>query len=221
MTHPSTPSTATGYLPERFSVRNAHDDDSDAGSNSGDSSTSSASTSLSSSASTLSYTSSDDSEYQAALEAEREWEENVRQLQLAVSVLILPTVGKWLGRKWSYHRECALLACGVQHPAAQGRMCAEPREPSACFMITLSSSCGDQSTPATSLLVGHGRFSCPLAGSRSRHRRPICCHSDKVTRPIHMRRDVRINASRPRVSFWSLRDRWGHRRPVGRPNTDS
>ena len=42
----------------------------------------------------------------AAVEAEREWEENVRQLQLAVSVLILPTIGKWLGRKWSYWRAC-------------------------------------------------------------------------------------------------------------------
>lgn len=112
MTQTSSSSTATGYLPERFSVRNAHDDDSDAGSISGDSSTSSASTSLSSSSSTLSYTSSDDSEYQAALEAEREWEENVRQLQLAVSVLILPTVGKWLGRKWSYHLYSRYITLG-------------------------------------------------------------------------------------------------------------
>lgn len=47
-------------------------------------------------------TSSYDSELLELQAAEREWEENVRQLQLAVSVLILPTIGKWLGRRWSY-----------------------------------------------------------------------------------------------------------------------
>ncbi|KAK9900023.1 hypothetical protein P389DRAFT_192318 [Cystobasidium minutum MCA 4210] len=47
-------------------------------------------------------TSSYDSELLELQAAEQEWEENVRQLQLAVSVLILPTLGKWLGRRWSY-----------------------------------------------------------------------------------------------------------------------
>lgn len=51
---------------------------------------------------TASTSSSYDSELLELQAAEREWEENVRQLQLAVSVLILPTIGKWLGRKWSY-----------------------------------------------------------------------------------------------------------------------
>lgn len=69
--------------------------------------------SSSSAGSYSSLSSSEDSEYLAALEAEREWEENVRQLQLAVSVLILPTIGKWLGRKWSYWRACT--AQGPHH----------------------------------------------------------------------------------------------------------
>lgn len=51
-------------------------------------------------------TDSYDSELLELQAAEREWEENVRQLQLAVSVLILPTIGKWLGRRWSYFCRC-------------------------------------------------------------------------------------------------------------------
>lgn len=54
-------------------------------------------------------TSSYDSELLELQAAEREWEENVRQLQLAVSVLILPTIGKWLGRRWSYFRRFLLI----------------------------------------------------------------------------------------------------------------
>ena len=34
--------------------------------------------------------------------AQQEWEENVRQLQLLVSVVLLPYVGKFLGRKWAH-----------------------------------------------------------------------------------------------------------------------
>lgn len=38
-------------------------------------------------------------------EAQQEWDEGIRQLQLAVQVLLFPFVGKWLGRKWSYWGE--------------------------------------------------------------------------------------------------------------------
>ncbi|KAG6878623.1 hypothetical protein C0993_001146 [Termitomyces sp. T159_Od127] len=41
--------------------------------------------------------------------AQQEWEETVQQLHLLVSVVILPFVGKYLGRRWSQwdisHRE--------------------------------------------------------------------------------------------------------------------
>lgn len=51
------------------------------------------------------------------LKAQEEWEENVRQLQLAFSVLIIPSIGKYLGRKWAYSRECELrqIAGGDEH----------------------------------------------------------------------------------------------------------
>ncbi|KAJ8083904.1 hypothetical protein PM082_002671 [Marasmius tenuissimus] len=42
-----------------------------------------------------------DDEYQLA-QAQEEWEESLRQLQHLFSVVFLPLVGKWLGRKWSY-----------------------------------------------------------------------------------------------------------------------
>jgi len=38
-------------------------------------------------------------------QAQEEWEESVRMLNLAVQVMILPFFGKWLGRKWSYWGE--------------------------------------------------------------------------------------------------------------------
>ncbi|KAL4400230.1 mitochondrial outer membrane translocase complex protein [Malassezia pachydermatis] len=38
-------------------------------------------------------------EERAAME---EWEEGVRQLQLAFQLVLIPLVGKWFGRRWSY-----------------------------------------------------------------------------------------------------------------------
>lgn len=40
-----------------------------------------------------------------AREAQLEWDEGIKQLQLAIQVLLFPFVGKWLGRKWSYWGE--------------------------------------------------------------------------------------------------------------------
>ncbi|KAF9270134.1 hypothetical protein L218DRAFT_992791 [Marasmius fiardii PR-910] len=42
-----------------------------------------------------------DDEYQLA-QAQEEWEESLRQLQQLFSFVLLPLVGKWLGRRWSY-----------------------------------------------------------------------------------------------------------------------
>ncbi|KAH6916836.1 hypothetical protein BKA70DRAFT_1417621 [Coprinopsis sp. MPI-PUGE-AT-0042] len=36
------------------------------------------------------------------LQAQREWEESIEQLQQLVGVVLLPFFGKWLGRKWSH-----------------------------------------------------------------------------------------------------------------------
>ena len=33
---------------------------------------------------------------------QQEWDENVRQLQTIIQIMLLPFFGKWLGRKWSY-----------------------------------------------------------------------------------------------------------------------
>jgi len=41
----------------------------------------------------------EDEEYLQALE---EWEESVKQLQMLVSVVLLPWFGKWAGRKWAH-----------------------------------------------------------------------------------------------------------------------
>ncbi|UZJ51452.1 hypothetical protein CBS101457_000772 [Exobasidium rhododendri] len=38
-------------------------------------------------------------------QAQEEWDESMKQLNLAIQVMVLPFFGKWLGRKWSYWRE--------------------------------------------------------------------------------------------------------------------
>lgn len=47
---------------------------------------------------------SEDEERQAALIRE-EWEESMRQMQMLVSIVIMPYFGKWMGRRWSYWGE--------------------------------------------------------------------------------------------------------------------
>ena len=34
--------------------------------------------------------------------AEQEWRESIQQLQQLLSIVLLPYLGKWLGRRWSY-----------------------------------------------------------------------------------------------------------------------
>lgn len=34
--------------------------------------------------------------------AQKEWEESLHQLEQIVSIVLLPVLGKWLGRRWSY-----------------------------------------------------------------------------------------------------------------------
>lgn len=53
---------------------------------------------------------------------DEEWQENVRQLELLVSVVVLPFFGKWLGKKWGYWctlfvfiRATQMLMKGVVH----------------------------------------------------------------------------------------------------------
>ena len=85
----STPSTSTSGVYRQI---NGDDDDDDDDDDNDDSSI--ASSSSSSSTST-----------QLQQRTQEEWEDNVRQLQLALSVLILPTLGKYLGRRWAYSRK--------------------------------------------------------------------------------------------------------------------
>lgn len=71
--------------------------------------------SLDSISSTSSYDS--DEEYRLAQE---EWEESLQQLKQLVSVVLLPFVGKWMGRRWSHWGASSLprldhLTNSVQH----------------------------------------------------------------------------------------------------------
>lgn len=46
-----------------------------------------------------------DSEEEEERLAQQEWDESVQQLQLLMTVVVLPFFGKWLGRRWSHIRE--------------------------------------------------------------------------------------------------------------------
>src|ERR1700735_193234 len=49
-----------------------------------------------------SFISSDDSDDEEHRLAQQEWEESLEQLAQIVSVVLLPFLGKWFGRRWSY-----------------------------------------------------------------------------------------------------------------------
>ncbi|KIY70971.1 hypothetical protein CYLTODRAFT_328811, partial [Cylindrobasidium torrendii FP15055 ss-10] len=48
----------------------------------------------------------DSDEYELA---QQEWEESVQQLQQLFSFVLMPVLGKYLGRKWSYWRESSFI----------------------------------------------------------------------------------------------------------------
>ena len=43
-----------------------------------------------------------DTEEQNRLVEQQDWDESVEQLRQLVSIVLLPFLGKWLGRRWSY-----------------------------------------------------------------------------------------------------------------------
>ncbi|KAE9408207.1 hypothetical protein BT96DRAFT_808440 [Gymnopus androsaceus JB14] len=45
--------------------------------------------------------------------AQKEWEESIQQLEQIVSIVLLPYLGKWLGRRWSYWAYARYLRLGL------------------------------------------------------------------------------------------------------------
>ncbi|KAI0080285.1 hypothetical protein K474DRAFT_1657997 [Panus rudis PR-1116 ss-1] len=45
--------------------------------------------------------------------AQQEWEESLEQLQQLVSMVLLPYLGKWLGRRWSHWAFARYLRLGL------------------------------------------------------------------------------------------------------------
>ncbi|KAJ6509425.1 hypothetical protein DFH06DRAFT_992702 [Mycena polygramma] len=45
--------------------------------------------------------------------AQQEWEESLHQLQQLVSIVLLPVVGRWLGRRWSQWLYSRYLKVGL------------------------------------------------------------------------------------------------------------
>jgi hypothetical protein len=56
--------------------------------------------SLSSSSSASSESSFDEDEERALIQ--EEWEESLRQMEVVMSIIIMPFFGKWFGRQWAY-----------------------------------------------------------------------------------------------------------------------
>lgn len=59
--------------------------------------------SLSSSSSASSESSFDEDEERALIQ--EEWEESLRQMEVVMSIIIMPFFGKWFGRQWAYWGE--------------------------------------------------------------------------------------------------------------------
>ena len=57
-----------------------------------------------------SYYSSDDSDDEEYRLAQLEWEESLEQLAQIASVVLLPFLGRWLGRRWSYWGKFIILS---------------------------------------------------------------------------------------------------------------
>ncbi|KAG8987385.1 hypothetical protein FRB94_004767 [Tulasnella sp. JGI-2019a] len=55
----------------------------------------------SSSSSSDGYYNSDDELALIRLQEQKEWEEGVEQLQMLISAVLIPVLGKWMGRRWS------------------------------------------------------------------------------------------------------------------------
>lgn len=57
-------------------------------------------------------------EYQLA---QQEWEESIHQLQQLFSIVLLPLLGRYLGRKWSYWGQLTLTSSPLlsAHPSFQ------------------------------------------------------------------------------------------------------
>ncbi|KIL71816.1 hypothetical protein M378DRAFT_155432 [Amanita muscaria Koide BX008] len=52
----------------------------------------------------------EDEEYKLA---QKEWEESLIQLQQLFAIVLLPFLGRWLGRKWSYWAYTRYLKLGL------------------------------------------------------------------------------------------------------------
>jgi hypothetical protein len=65
---------------------------------------------------------------------QEEWEESLRQMEVVLSIIIMPFFGKWYGRRWAYWGECREPNAQRPVPSAQSP---EPRaqcpEPSAAL----------------------------------------------------------------------------------------
>ncbi|KAH9175470.1 hypothetical protein EDB89DRAFT_1847766 [Lactarius sanguifluus] len=60
-----------------------------------------------------SFSSSGDSDDEEHRLAQQEWEESLEQLAQIVSVVLLPFLGKWLGRRWSYWAYARYIRLGL------------------------------------------------------------------------------------------------------------
>jgi len=70
-----------------------------------------------------SYFSSDDTDDEDYRLAQQEWEESLEQLAQIASVVLLPFLGRWLGRRWSYwaYARYVRLGLGTSFFLGEGR----------------------------------------------------------------------------------------------------
>ncbi|TFK36821.1 hypothetical protein BDQ12DRAFT_724650 [Crucibulum laeve] len=60
--------------------------------------------------------------------AEQEWQESLQQLQQLLSIVLLPFLGKWLGRRWSHWAYDRYMRVGLGKPFFFSTVSPTPRQ---------------------------------------------------------------------------------------------
>jgi hypothetical protein len=64
-----------------------------------------------------------DTDSQADLEAQAEWERSIKQLESLGMLVLVPFLGKWMGRQFAYWGECVGAGWAAESPWWVWRIC--------------------------------------------------------------------------------------------------
>ena len=63
----------------------------------------------------------DEEDEEGISDAEKQWQESLQQMELLLTMVVIPYAGKYFGRKFAYWGECRLILCLMEQAADNGR----------------------------------------------------------------------------------------------------